>query len=1422
MLFFWCSFDLTSVADFFSVLSIYPASENPTIKPLFPLDPTLQTRLLCNGPWTYEPDNALNGGSSILTGTEMGYKGMKAAVIMPHTSNNVMSPNNTNASAETGHLNQMTWANHYLSKTATPSYIPAPVTNTANAILKKKTTQRCSQKLATSPAITKTPDVIVNSSGDACVTGGGSQVQSVHPRVRPVSFSLPKRSCVLLHQSAAIFIQASRASGLPEKQEGVVVQERIKDRAKGEDQQLKSQVSADVITDGMAHADTEKESNLDSKAEIQPTKTSPSKSEGVRTEPEASLCNPDVIGVEDSVISRNEIQFSSSNGDEIGAQVCTQSETEARLYLNSGVPQENTADNVSTILSKDLVCRSSEPEVQNHTQLIPTKITNNLQSSVMNLPDKISFDSLNEPKESFSQSKEPNVSPLNDESVTLPPSRPKEPFYRVQSRDGSRVLLWPSEMVSYTKISPSISYSINPLLYDFKAHNRAKEGGKDKKGRLEEESKRIKPCVIKQPDNQQRQEVMEGGREEKLDEREEDNEGGQAGNPMEVISDCNGSDTVLQRRGCRDKSTLKLASEGHLEPTPGLREMWGRRRRKRGGVRKKDRRKIGGKNNGENRIINGPFENLERGENTDKEERSEKGMLSNLEAHRMDGGRKTGMSEEKRDIQGDQIEPERAGGNDKKTGELLSDLPLNRCNRCNQLCVQVKREADQRQFQQSVSGWGQELGTLLCGGGKGNSMISPSSESVLRMPRCPAITPSLARDEMRVIKKITQTGKEEEGWTDEQQRNLGKAMIRAVSNAEENMCHLVIGGNTFPCREAAQPGPEIGLFRSTRMETACDPAISLISSPFRGAACSQTEIIPAGHAGPALGLVPCCTAPQTRTQRKIRSPCARVPRIDNEISKEAMLNGAVTGNTGKRKLPETGEMPRKKRKRGRRQARKMACALRNCMQQQERPSVQLITEIGVDEACMQDREKALKPNSKDSAIVLERLSLKTTTEPSAKRNKREENSHQFPDRTIKNSHGTTVNLNARCTSNDIGLTDTDGCCKLDCVPSGIEEQQQSLSGLTANKTAESPGDCNPAQDRPPIRNSTDCTSTDEDPDNTDTPVDSLSKGFSACCSDCTHTVHCHCKSGLDAINATSNSVNYRKDKSKRDGSGEDTNTDFTHIDHNEKNKIVPVRHIDSLCSLSVSPVDCSVIDEKDTKGYDDGDGGPCCNSLSHHVSGCSRCANVDQKAAEEQMSARAGPKTKQTDAEEERKKREEEDRERVKERQEEWGKAWVRRKEREKMDRERIKERDIDHYPEKRPGFSHTLPPHCIALHPPLLLPPSLSSSSSAAVSFHHTIVQHHLSLLPPPSVHLPVHPYPHLHPSFSPHLSPLALNPAPPPPPPPPPPLPPTFYASHTFPFLDDPGPYPIAASYHPLQSHHPSLYPPTYPAVLPLPMLF
>ncbi|NXF90944.1 Z804A protein, partial [Eubucco bourcierii] len=47
--------------------------------------------------------------------------------------------------------------------------------------------------------------------------------------------------------------------------------------------------------------------------------------------------------------------------------------------------------------------------------------------------------------------------------------RPCEPFVPVLSKHGSNILQWPSEMLIYTSTNPSISYSCNPLYFDFKS-----------------------------------------------------------------------------------------------------------------------------------------------------------------------------------------------------------------------------------------------------------------------------------------------------------------------------------------------------------------------------------------------------------------------------------------------------------------------------------------------------------------------------------------------------------------------------------------------------------------------------------------------------------------------------------------------------------------------------------------------------------------------------------------------------------------------------------------------------------------------------------------------------------------------------------------------------------------------------------------
>lgn len=1326
-----------------------------------------------------------------------------------------------------------------------------------------------------------------------------------------MSFSLPKRSCVLLHQSAAVFIQAGRSSDLSGKQEGVIVQERAKDLGeKVADQRLKSPVSADMDNVGVDHWGTGNQCSVDSKTAIQHTEAVASMSTERGTGAQISLCNRNVIRVEDSVISGNGAQLSLCNGNWTGAQVGSESGTGAHLYLNSGTPQQTSPDSVSTVVCKDSVCRDNKAEAHDdvENELNPTQQLKDLLCPITNHPQKANSGVLNDTKESSVQikPKESNSSPSNfaKESTFLPLSRPKEPFCRVQSRDGSRVLLWPSEMVSYTKTSPSISYSINPLLYDFRAHNRAKEGGEEKKGGLEEGRERIKPSVIKQPDCQQRQEVMKEGREGKIDEREEDNKGGEAGNLMELVGHCSGGDAVLDHCGCHDESALKFVpTERHLPPTLGLQKTGRRRRRKRrGGVRrgmrKRGRRKRGEKTErkdsergrkiisslSENQMFGGRGDERLKREGTEKEERRERGLLSNLAAHRLVEDREKRMRGEERRIQGDQTEREMAGRNDMKRGELLSNLPVNRCNRCNQLCVQVKREASQCQFQQSGSGWGQGLRKLLCRGAACNSVISPVSGSVIQMPCCPAITNGLAQNdrEMGEMDKNTQAGKEELR-RDEEQQNLRKTAIRAVQNAKENVCNLVINDISFPRREAKQPEPEIHLAPTPHRETACDPAISLVPAPFRETVCSQRQTIPAGHSSPGLDPTPHCSAQQTETQLRIRSACAHDTLPGNAISKEALLKRAMTAGKRKRKLPEAGETQRKKRKRGRRQARRIACALRTCAQGQERPCVGLITKISVDESCMQNPKEALKLSSNEPGSLLHNCLSYNTTACSPEGNSTEKNTdchflcrtkhclcHKIKMREETFSCNTTDNLNNNCRCDDSEGGNADGYSKSNSDPSRVEEKrkcwtEKPLSDCHSCNTPsdhsqchktrsrdENSGTCSATSDNPRNKNDKHNPSCDKDEDRSsshvdgdkpncmDTPVDLLLKDFFTCSTNEAHAGHSQYQNKQTESEKISTDPDFSNKLDKTADVGGSTaaqshacnstdkcnDTCYHKSGPSETDKTKLQCHVEHKSNLTDSAIDYKTrrgIDHNDGNGCDDIDGGQCGHFNSNHVADCSHCANVvERNAAETLTSAHSEQRRQERDVEKERKEEEEKQMERRKEKREEWEKVWVRRKEKEKEDRERRKERDFDHhYPEKRPCFTHALPPHCIPLHAPLLLPHSLSSSS--AFSFQHTIVQHHLSLLPPPS-HLPVHSYPHLLPSFSPHLSPLRLNPAPAPPPPPPPPhpLPPSFYASPPIPLLDAPGPYPLAAAFHPLHSHHPSLYPPTHPAVLPLQMLF
>ncbi|XP_034538205.1 uncharacterized protein LOC117811839 [Notolabrus celidotus] len=1454
------------------------------IQSFLPLDPALETRLLSSSQWGYGQMDANNTAttadhSSIFKKQQTDYTDLTAAAIAPNiTSDNIMNtdkPTNFYTSNKRRHFNKIPWAHNYLSQPITPSDIPTTATKaTINGSI--YSTTNFSKKVQTTPAaITATTDISSNSNRAVCGLNGG--IKSVPSRVRPVSFSLPKRTCVLLHQSAAVFIQAGQGSGLSGKQELVAAQERAKDLGeKIAHQRLKSPLSADVDNVGVDQWDTGNQCSVDSKVAIQHSETGANMStergteEVSRTGAQVSLCNRSVIRVEDSVMNGNEAQISLCNDNGTQVQVSFESRTEAHLYLNSGIPGQ-VSDTVSTAVTKNSESKTEKHDnVDRETELNDSQELRDVLCSATNQPQKPTS-ILNEAKKSSiqTQPKEPNTSPSHraKESTSLTPSRPKEPFCPVLSRDGTRVLLWPSEMVSYTKTSPSVSYSVNPLLYDFRAHSRTKEGGEAKKQGLEEARERIKPPVIKQVNCQQRQEVMEEEREGKIDEREDVDKGGQAGNPVKLVAGCSSAPTASDPNDCRDESALSLAPVStvcQLAPTVGLQNTVRKRRRGRRGGSRRGMRKRGGKKRGEatdrndservrraisslseNQMFEGREEKL-KGEGAEKDERREKGLLSNLAAHRLVGGREKKMRADERRKRGDQTARERAGRNDEKSGELLSNLPVNRCNRCNQLCVQVKREASQHQSQQSTSGWGQGLRKLLSRGAACNSVISPVPGSVIEMPRCPAITPDPAQNdrEMGEMHKNTQPGKGK-GWRDEQQRNPRETEIRAVQDAKEDVCNLVISRVSFPCREVVRE-PEICLVHTPQRDSARDPAISPVPAPFRETACSQRQILPAGHSNLVLGPAPSCSTQQTEIQLRIRSACSDMTRPGDANSKEVVLRSSVTAGKRRMEALEAGEAPKKKRKRGRRQTRRLCPTLRTCAQRQEKACDVLNSDPCRDEAsCMQWEtlsDNCISCNTTECGQEGGRTEKNTDCHFLYRTKHFERQKTNIREGTLSGDPTDTPNTYCRCddrhdcncSANDPShfSSESSGAVNLfsDChtcnTPNDCRQDDEKEDG---GKQHNDSGICSTTYDTPHNKNDKhdasemnfkdhlSCVVEELNSQNerdapscdiTDTPVDLLPKDFFTCSTNDTHTDHCQYKS----TSVDSNPINHCDKTNSTSGSSEEDQT-------NQQGHNLSDSATDNRKSFG----------ERNGNHCDNMDSSQCDHLNSKHVTDCHLCGfnGLSVSTARNASNAPALMSTLQEQREDEkdleRVRKEEEikqmERRKVKERQEEWEKEWVRRKEKEKEDRERRKELDFGHFfPEKRPCFPHPLPSHCVPFHGPLLLPPSLSSSSS--FSLHHTIIQHHLSLLPPPS-HLPVPPYPHLLPSFSPHLSPLALNPTPAPPPPPPPP-PPSFYTSTPIPLLDAPGPYPLATAFHPLQSHHPSLYAPPHPAVMPLQMLF
>ncbi|XP_061872818.1 G patch domain-containing protein 8-like isoform X1 [Colius striatus] len=92
----------------------------------------------------------------------------------------------------------------------------------------------------------------------------------------------------------------------------------------------------------------------------------------------------------------------------------------------------------------------------------------------------------------LAESRVPEADPARDaaqpgsgsKDVSEGPKHPTGPFFPVLSKDESTTLQWPSELLIFTRAEPSVSYSCNPLYFDFKLSR-----NKDAKGKGAERPK---------------------------------------------------------------------------------------------------------------------------------------------------------------------------------------------------------------------------------------------------------------------------------------------------------------------------------------------------------------------------------------------------------------------------------------------------------------------------------------------------------------------------------------------------------------------------------------------------------------------------------------------------------------------------------------------------------------------------------------------------------------------------------------------------------------------------------------------------------------------------------------------------------------------------------------------------------------------
>ncbi|XP_078501289.1 G patch domain-containing protein 8 isoform X2 [Lissotriton helveticus] len=170
------------------------------------------------------------------------------------------------------------------------------------------------------------------------------------------------------------------------------------------------------------------------------------------------------VGEAMKVGGANKLGAAAKGGEAIKGNPTTKDHVIERKKVQSVIPKTGTASNIKAEnlgSAESIVTNPKQPEGLIHAKEI--KQDEKKGARITALSELIENKSLesNTPDES--------TNPIEGRVEVLDgPRQPSGPFFPVLGKDDTTMLQWPSELLVFTQTQPAISYSCNPLYFDFK------------------------------------------------------------------------------------------------------------------------------------------------------------------------------------------------------------------------------------------------------------------------------------------------------------------------------------------------------------------------------------------------------------------------------------------------------------------------------------------------------------------------------------------------------------------------------------------------------------------------------------------------------------------------------------------------------------------------------------------------------------------------------------------------------------------------------------------------------------------------------------------------------------------------------------------------------------------------------------------